>query len=214
MTSNIEAIIFDFDGVFIDSFKTIHKAYNHFFKKTGRKTIECFEEFKQVMSVDFKATYKTLCLETEQQQKEASFLVQEYLDQNYLQCPVYSNMIEFVKTLPQKMGIASSGTEELIKKKLDQVALLENMASVIGRDNVSNLKPDPEPVLKCAMELGISTDKAMFVGDTYVDMRAGKAAKVAKVIGVDWGFEGLDKLLPENPDGIISQPIELLNYLM
>lgn len=212
MTSNIEAIIFDFDGVFVNSLSCIHQAYNHFFEQTGRPRIELLKDFKNFITIDFAETYRKLCIITEEEKEEAKNFVQEYLNANYLEAPVFNNMISFVKTLPHKMGIASSGTEELIEKKLQKMGLLSKMESVVGRTRVKNLKPDPEPVIMCAEELQVPLDKALFIGDTYVDMRAGKTAGV-KTIGVDWGFDTIQELLAEKPDGIISKPIELLNYL-
>ena len=213
MTSKIEAIIFDFDGVFVNSLSCIHQAYNYLFDKTGRPIIESLEEFKNFMTVDFDEAYRKLGIKTEEEKIETQKYVQKYLDANYLNTPVFQNMVDFTKTLPYVMGIASSGKEYLISMKLRKMDLLHKMSSIIGRTRVLNLKPHPEPIIKCAKDLQVSLNKVIFIGDTYVDIRAGKAAGVAKTIAVDWGFEDIHKLLPENPEGIISQPIELLNYL-
>ncbi|MCG2719131.1 MAG: HAD family hydrolase [Nanoarchaeota archaeon] len=211
--SNIKAIIFDFDGVFVDSLSCIHQAYNYLFDKTRRPRIESLEEFKEFMTIDFDETYRKLGIITEEEKTEAKRYVQEYLDKNYLETPVFQEMVDFTKTLPHKMGIASSGKEYLIEIKLRRMDLLYKMFSIIGSTKVSKLKPHPESIIKCSKNLGVSLDNILFVGDTYVDMRAGKAANIAMTIGVDWGFEPAEKLWSENPDGVISKPIELLNYL-
>jgi len=55
----------------------------------------------------------------------------------------------------------------------------------------------------CGQKLGIPADRCVYVGDTRVDIRAGKAAGM-KTIGVLTGFDVYDTLQNETPDAIID----------
>jgi HAD superfamily hydrolase (TIGR01509 family) len=53
--------------------------------------------------------------------------------------------------------------------------------AVVGADDVTNVKPDPEPVAKALTLLGVGAGEAVYVGDTVIDMRAGVGAGVRSV---------------------------------
>ncbi len=59
--------------------------------------------------------------------------------------------------------------------------------AIVSRSDVMYLKPNPEPVLLAAKRLGLAPADCVMVGDTVVDIRAGRAAG-ARTVGVLCGF--------------------------
>jgi phosphoglycolate phosphatase len=74
------------------------------------------------------------------------------------------------------------------------------------------LKPDPASSLEILSALGVQQSRAVFVGDTPVDMKTGRNAGMQSV-GVTWGFRDADELLEAGADHVIHSPLELLLFL-
>jgi phosphoglycolate phosphatase-like HAD superfamily hydrolase len=79
---------------------------------------------------------------------------------------------------------------------------------VITADDVQHKKPAGEPLIECSKRLGIAPDKSVYVGDSRIDIKAGKAAGM-KTIGVLTGFDNHEALGREAPDAIIQSVTEL-----
>ena len=71
------------------------------------------------------------------------------------------------------------------------------------------LKPDPTAALAICSDLGVDPSRALYVGDTDVDMETGRRAGMLTV-GVTWGFRGVEELRNAGADRIIDHPLELL----
>ena len=72
------------------------------------------------------------------------------------------------------------------------------------------MKPHPMPVRMAAEQLGVDAEQCIMVGDTSVDIRAGKAAG-ALAVGVRCGF-GQDGDFHE-ADLVLDRPEQLLEWL-
>ena len=82
--------------------------------------------------------------------------------------------------------------------------------AVVTREDVRHMKPHPMPVQAAAQELGVPAEQCIMVGDTVVDVRAGKAAG-ALAVGVRSGF-GQDGDFNE-ADLVLDSPAQLVLWL-
>jgi phosphoglycolate phosphatase-like HAD superfamily hydrolase len=73
-------------------------------------------------------------------------------------------------------------------------------------------KPAPDGLISCAKALGLLTEECVYVGDSRLDIRAGKKAGLLTV-GIQTGVAGKELLVTEGPDRIVGEVSELLNYL-
>lgn len=80
---------------------------------------------------------------------------------------------------------------------------MELFQVVMDADDVEKKKPHAEPLLTCSRQLGVSSHRCAYVGDTRVDIMAGKAAEM-KSVAVLTGFDAYDTLRMETPDAIID----------
>jgi len=84
---------------------------------------------------------------------------------------------------------------------------------VVGAEDTTRHKPDPEPLLAALDRLDASSADAAYVGDSPFDVRAAKAAGV-KAVAVVWGgIHGADALEAEKPDALVHRAEELLAVL-
>lgn len=71
------------------------------------------------------------------------------------------------------------------------------------------LKPHPAPLLKALERMSLPISSAAMIGDSHLDIEAGKNAGT-KTVRATYGFH-TDKLHESKPDFIINSIAELLN---
>ena len=108
------------------------------------------------------------------------------------------------------LGIATSSGRAL--PFLDRWGVRHLFSGIVGREDVESRKPHPEPVLKCLGHLELQASEVMYIGDSPIDIRAGKAAG-AYTAGVLTGTSPHDVLLREDPDHILDSVVGLRNIL-
>lgn len=95
----------------------------------------------------------------------------------------------------------------LAKFRLD-----ESFRCVATARTCPRTKPHPAPVHWAAAQMGVSPQACLMVGDTTVDVRAGKAAG-AQVVGVLCGFGVRLELEKAGADVILDRPADLVGLL-
>ena len=100
-----------------------------------------------------------------------------------------------------RLGIATSSGRAL--PFLDTWGVRHLFGAIVGREDVQHHKPHPEPLVACLSALHLDPGAAVYVGDSPIDIQAGKAAGLPTV-GVLTGTstaailhrEGADYVLP------------------
>ena len=92
------------------------------------------------------------------------------------------------------------------------LGILDSFEAIIGEENLHQVKPDPESIYLITEKLGIPPEQTIMVGDTAMDMEAGKSAGT-HTIAVDYGVDTIEELKAVNPDGIMHDLKELLDYI-
>jgi HAD superfamily hydrolase (TIGR01509 family) len=109
-----------------------------------------------------------------------------------------------------RLGIATSSGRAL--PFLDRWGVRHLFGGIVGREDVEIRKPHPEPVLKCLGHLGLDPHEAVYIGDSPIDIRAGKAAG-SYTIGVLTGTSPHGVLHLESPDHILDSVAGLRTLL-
>ncbi len=116
------------------------------------------------------------------------------------------------KRAGRKTALVTSKNRAEIANTLPRMGIAEFLDAVITADDVANPKPDPEGVRIALRLLGSTPDRAIFIGDTVHDLRAGRAAGVARC-AVTWGAAPRDRLVAESPEMICDNPADLPKML-
>jgi len=109
-----------------------------------------------------------------------------------------------------QLGIATSSGRAL--PFLDRWGVRHLFSGIVGREDVEIRKPHPEPIHKCLGHLGLDPRETVYIGDSPIDIQAGKAAGVY-TIGVLTGTSPRDVLHLEGPDHILNTIAELHSLL-
>ncbi len=115
-----------------------------------------------------------------------------------------------------KIGLVTSTPARRMADKmipLRSADLEKQLEVIVTADDVRHKKPAAEPLIQCSQKLGVRAEKCVYVGDTRVDIRAGKAAGMGTV-AVLTGFDDYDTLKNETPDAIIRSIAQLSETLL
>lgn len=121
---------------------------------------------------------------------------------------------EMLETLGQSFPLAViSARSQRITMEFLQGHQLERLFRVIVTGQTCRrTKPHPMPVLWAAEQMGVPPEACLMIGDTVVDIRAGRAAG-AQTVGVLCGFGRKDELLRAGAHLILQTTSELESYL-
>lgn len=109
------------------------------------------------------------------------------------------------------LAIVSARGEFSTRFFLEQNDLLQYFQVVVSGQTCQHTKPYPEPVLYAAKEMGVPPENCLMVGDTTVDIRAGRLAG-AQTVGVLCGFGEQKELIREGADLILAATPQLTGY--
>jgi HAD superfamily hydrolase (TIGR01509 family) len=119
--------------------------------------------------------------------------------------PVIPGILRMVAALKERypLAIVSARGERTTRQFLEQHYLLPSFTAVATALTCPHTKPFPDPIYWAASQMGVPAERCLMVGDTTVDIRAGKAAG-AQTAGVLCGFgserelrrAGADLILP------------------
>jgi len=110
------------------------------------------------------------------------------------------------------MAIVSARDEDGTMAFLEQFDLLQYFNVIVTGLSAKHTKPYPDPVLLAAQKMGVLPEACLMIGDTTVDIRAGKSAG-AQTVGVLCGFGEEPELKKMGADLILRDTTKLLDVL-
>jgi len=122
------------------------------------------------------------------------------------------NLIEDIYKKKLNLAILTNNKSQYAEEILEKFNLTKYFPTIIGFNDVSEVKPDPEGILKIIEKWKISPEQTIFIGDMSTDVDAGKAAGVTMVC-VASGLAKKEDLLGHNPDYLIDNAQELKKLL-
>lgn len=214
----VDAAIFDLDGTLIDSTEAHFKVIEEIFTRMDQPVLprkillanmrEKSENWGDLFPKESESRKKQLV-------KEAIELFREIYPRVFRETnrliPGISDIIRRFSEEGIKIGLVTSTHLEFLNDKvhpLKEVGIFEKIESIIGIEDTPKFKPEPDPLIECARRMGVLIEKSVYIGDSYVDIRAGKAAGM-KTVGVLTGMDDYETLLDEGPDVIIDSVSEL-----
>lgn len=87
-----------------------------------------------------------------------------------------------------RLAVVTNKPERFVAPLLGTLGLAGRFACLIGGDSTGRLKPDPLPIQTALRRLDCAPGDALLVGDSNVDMAAGRAAGVTTV-AVSYGYD-------------------------
>lgn len=111
------------------------------------------------------------------------------------------------------MSVVSARDEASTRRFLETFGLSEYFVCVAGALTVTHTKPYPDPIFWAAEQMHVPPEACLMVGDTTVDIRAGRAAG-AQTVGVLCGFGERRELERVGADLILETTPGLVDVLL
>ena len=181
----IKAVIFDIDGVLIDSFEANHKFFCDLLKKFGHNFYDK-EEYRHHFHVPMKGLIKHSSKLEDEEEIEKIWRAGRDKEVPYphklLTAPEQMNEIIEKLSKDYKLGIVSGRVRESIYSVPQLKKLEEYFKVVVAYQDTDNHKPHPDPLLLAAQKLGISPEECVYIGDAESDIVAAKAAGMKSIM--------------------------------
>ena len=184
----IKNIIFDFDGVLVDSEILVAKAFAKYMQNFGinidEKEFTSFAGKKTVQVIDILSKKYSI----KDQEKFFTDIMEIASNIYKKELTTVKGAYDFVSNLKLNMFIGSNSMKERIIDGLQRVKLNKYFKpeQVYSFDLVDNPKPDPDVYLKALEDNNLIKTETIIIEDSAVGVMAGVAANV-KVIGLTAG---------------------------
>lgn len=189
-------ILFDLDGTIIDSTEAILESFTQAYKSFNIE-VPSAESIKPLIGLPLEMMFVKLGVSEADSTSYAAAYKEHYKTihtQKTTLLPKAKEAIELAHGYA-KLGIVTTKTASYSRELLEHFDIMKYFDVLIGREDVTEPKPNPEGVLKAVTALrhrsGIAT---FFIGDSCVDMIAAEEAEIAG-IGVLTGYTSKDDLL-------------------
>lgn len=204
-----EAILWDLDGTLVDGAAAIHDAFEHALRERGYAPLDRGVVASRI-GLPLRLMFRDLLKVDDE---ESAALVRSYRARFEIAAPTLVRptigMHEAIAAFPHvPMAIVTTKAVEPARTVLKALGIEDRFAAVVGVDTVRRPKPDPEGTKVALARLGVGAMRTVFVGDTIMDVLAGKAAGT-RTVAVLSGHGDEDELLASKPDAAIHDLREL-----
>ncbi|MFD7130806.1 HAD-IA family hydrolase [Streptomyces sp. NPDC059894] len=203
------AVIFDLDGVVVDSFAVMEQAFAVAYAEVVGPGPAPFDEYRRHLGRHFPDIMQIMGLPLAM---EAPFVRESYRLSH--QVTVFDGVLDLLTELRARglvMAIATGKSGPRARALLHDAGLAGFFAHVIGSDEVPRPKPAPDMVEHALRLLGVPTAEAVMVGDAPTDIASARGAGVTAVAAT-WALSDDGDLLAAHPDLVIRSPGELLAH--
>lgn len=182
----LKAIIFDLDGVLIDSNKYIWEAHNSILEEEGIHLNR--NEVKEYLGMSLRDQYgawkkkygiKKYNLEDFRQK---SLEIQQKLMKNEKPNPALVRLLKQLKENNIKLAVATSSTRYRAEWILKKLKIIDYFESIVTADDVEKHKPEPDLFLEAAKHIKTTPKCCVVIEDARTGIEAAKKANM-KVVG-------------------------------
>lgn len=207
-------VLFDLDGTLLDTQNGILASYRYVFKKHGKEELFTEDVQTEVLGPSLYTIFEKYMPE-----EDVETLVQEYRDHNAEIFASVNSPIEnaelVLKTLHEKnydIGVVSTKMSNIVLNNLELYDLNKYVDAIVGGDEVSKPKPDPEGIYKILNDNHWYRDELIYVGDNASDIHAGLNAG-AYTVGFYFNPSKKDEIDAAGANEYISDLADVLNIV-
>jgi HAD superfamily hydrolase (TIGR01509 family) len=175
----IEAVVFDLDGLLLDSEQVWDEVRERMTKDRGGRWHDRAQADMMGMSSTEWTRYMYEELGVPDSPEEINQLVVERMAERYRErLPLVDGAVEAVRRIGERwpLGLASSSNRELINLALELMGVATLFRVTISSEEVGRGKPAPDVYLEAARRLGVAPERAPAVEDSGAGIRSAKAA--------------------------------------
>ncbi|MFO7569451.1 MAG: HAD family hydrolase [Smithellaceae bacterium] len=201
----MKLILFDFDGVLVDSLDVYEKTVADCLEKIGQPLTRGREEFLELFEGNFYASLVEKGIDLDAFMLASVDILSNI---NYADMKPFDAIRPVLRELAGKhpMVVISSNDTPTIEEALRLYDFSGIFQEVLGSDFMFSKK---EKILYAAEKYKAGLTDIYYIGDTTGDMKEGRQAGV-RTVGVTWGWHSKALMTAARPDYLFDQPDDLL----
>lgn len=212
-----QAVVFDFDYTLGDSTTGIVMSANYALEKLGFAA-QPTEAIRRTVGHTLPESFYALTgvQDTTMGRAYADFFhekAQDVMTDNTCLYPHTLKLLGGLRARGVKTAIVTTKAHSTIQHIVERYGALPLLDKVVGGDDVSREKPDPEGLLGVVKGFGLAKAEVLYVGDSLVDAKTAKAAGVP-FAAVLTGTTPAEAFRPYHPVFVGGQLAELEEYLL
>ena len=212
----MKSFIFDMDGVIFDSESLFIDCCVEAAGKLGMKGIvetcyRCIGVTTAVTRQILVDTYGDEALVDEFRARCVELFMEKFRAGQLLMKPGVKELLRALKDRGCRTAIASSTRTDVVERELTDAGIRPFFDQVIGGDQVSRSKPNPDIFLRAAEALAEAPERCVVIEDSYNGIRAAKAAGMTAIMVPD--LLQPDEEMRELADAICPSLTHILNHI-
>ncbi len=207
-------ILFDMDGVLVDSEPLFHKAVNVVVERCGAPVITEEENNRYLLGTTVEETWVRVRELREIRQTPEELLaiynvvVKEVLRSDLTARPGVRALIAEAQRRGLPIAVASSSLREWVDLKLSVIGLTDAFPVALGGDDVERGKPEPDIYIKAARLIGLEAPQCVAIEDSPIGLAAASASGAYTVCTLTDSTRHLDLSVAD----VIIENLESFDY--
>ena len=215
----MKAVIFDKDGVLVETFNFYFEGYKKVLSEIGIKIVK--DDIAKRYGIKGPEIIKQIVKEKGRNITDVQAMklankkdrIYKNLSEKKLKLlPGAKKLLTYLKKKNYKIGIASSASKEIIEQLIRTMKLTSYIDANVDGFEVKFSKPNPEIFLKCAKKLRVKPKDCIVVEDSVHGIKAAKRAKM-KCIAVATGQHSKTELKKQKPN-LLLDSLEEFNKIL
>lgn len=221
--TKIKYIMFDFDGTLIHSIPDLTYAVNKTMVDLGYEPATEAEVSTWVGNGVSMIIARALghdinpseAFSDELKEKAAELFYGYYHESNHSRTELFSGVIETLKHLKEqgiKMAVVTNKPSQFIPEIMGKLGLNDYFTDILGGDQVTNRKPDPEALITLMQKHGLLPEECLMVGDSRNDILAAQNAGCPSV-GYTFGYNYGNPISDSQPTYVCDKFNEIIEVV-
>ena len=217
MKYSVDTLIFDFDGVLVDTGPDIANAVNF--------TLRSFDLAEQPPATIIERigggaeVLMRRCLAERSEELLSQALpifIQRYAEYCCVDTCLYpgvKTVLDHYQAAHKHMAIATQKNEVITQTIQKGLGIATYFEVIVGPETVTHRKPHPESVQRILEKLGTEPQRTIMIGDMVSDIQTGKAAGTL-TCGVFYGYGAQDDIRAALPDIALENLTQMLDWIL
>ncbi len=221
---SISTILFDFDDTLADSFPAMVYALQSAFSDHGMSKIDASEFLLDTKGQQLTLALNELIGDLEKSTNLLDSYRLHYWQQNHINIKLFPQVDTMLRSLSQKtikMGVITQKVREFVigniqggvTRELSQLGILELFHVVIGYEDVTAYKPDPQGINLALGRLRSVPEKTLVIGDSTADIAAANASGCWSCLATWSQRIHVHRVHHTTPHFVFSSPADVLQFL-
>ncbi|MFX1285787.1 MAG: HAD family hydrolase [Promethearchaeota archaeon] len=207
----LQCVVFDVDGTLVDNTITIIRLFQNIVKKYLGKEMsdnEVLSLWGPPGDEIFKSVFPSDVFNPAWEE-----FLQSYRDAHLTTGFFTKDQLSDMKNNIPYLTIFTGKSRNTMAITLEKLGIIDIFDLILTGNDVTRSKPYPDALYQIISTLQLNKNETLFIGDSHLDIIAGKAAGI-KTGAALWGAVETQKLLESSPDYTFKTPQEFLDFVL